>query len=246
MNTIESAFTYVPGTTPLHRWSSITTGWGWRITSKATIFVICFMLLVQCSVWFSWKLALTVYGITYVVAAAMLAAVSSWHKTILLLRDTGVLYVLGVLIGLPLYVGGLVLVQLSGLTHGDPPLGAAATVVLLISLMSASLAIAAVFFSTTSIAALLGGAKAGSEFKYFIAIILTYFPRFEQSIGSAEIASRSLATGWAENSTRLERVKRFFNHFGLLIVGQVWNIVAISGPRYFLALKAREKEIQTK
>src|SRR5258708_21536295 len=147
MSAMESAFTYVPGATLLHRWSSVKSGWVWRIASKAAAFVLCFVLLVQCSTWFHWRLALCIYATVFLVSTGVLAASTSWHKAQLLLRDTGVLCALGLVIGLPLYVGGLALMQVSGFLHGESLLGAAVTVVLLITLMSASLGIAAVFLS---------------------------------------------------------------------------------------------------
>jgi hypothetical protein len=129
----------------------------------------------------------------------------------------------------------------------DSFISSAKSITLLLAATVSSLCIAAIFLSTTSLAALLRRAGRHSSLKFFLALVLSQLPRFEENIETAYLAFASLAVDefrfeWRTPLHWPAIVGIYFRRTLLLLIAEIWKIFRNLGPQFYLVLAARTKE----
>lgn len=234
MQRSESPFSYIPGTSHLHKWSSVEGPLWWvGVSTKAIVFIIVEFALARVGYWQGPLTGLLTYVLVFVLGIGFFVLLVGSYRAQLLLRDCGVVGGLGLSVGLPIYWLATLLVYRMGYGPRQTFIGSAWIIVTLVAAICAMLAVAALFMATTSFAASLRQMRGSPGLRAFLAIAFTYFPRFEEDILAGGLALQSLCRGarisWAERSRR----------FVLLICALLWRIIAVTSRQVYLAMVER-------
>jgi hypothetical protein len=245
---IESAFTFVDRRSLLHLWSKPSGAWlAFRIISKAGLFFYVTFVVAKLGAKVPWREALLVYALVFLVGLFVLAIEAGARKARLLLEDACTIAGLAVGVGFPVYVCIVATEHLLGIGMDRTIMDAGVSFIVLTASVCATLTLAAIFFTTTSLAGLLRGASHKNTTKYVLATVLTYFPRFEQDLRIAHLAFRSLEhveTARWTLEIAWSRLRRRCERLFLLLLAQIWKILVVVAPNCYLAVTERMRETE--
>lgn len=248
MHDRSSPFAFVVGDSFLHQWGSADPQWwAFRIITKSLVFLCALLTVARLGARLSFVVALISYAIVIVAGLTIVAWSSGFHTCRLFFRDIFVIVLLGFIVGLPIYF-----VLVSGIAAilgrpGDSFVTSAKSITVLLAATVGSLTIAAIFLSTTSLAALLRRVERRSPAKYFLALVLSQLPRFEENIETAHLAFASLTVDeyvmhWRTPRRWPSAARIYIRRTILLLLGEIWRILRSLGPQFYLVLAARSRE----
>lgn len=248
MHDRSSPFSFVVGDSLFHRWGSADPEW-WavRLITKSLVFLVALVIVARLGSLLSFTSALISYTLIIIVGLGILAWASGFHTCRLFFRDIILILLLGFFVGLPSYFLVIsVVAEIRGV-DADSFITSAKSITVLLTATIGSLSIAAIFLSTTSLAALLRRAGRGSPVKYFLALVLSQLPRFEENIETAHLAFASLTVDeyilhWRKPWRWLFVARVYIRRTLLLLLAEIWKILRNLGPQFYLVLVARAKE----
>jgi hypothetical protein len=158
------------------------------------------------------------------------------EKVVLLVKDMISIAALAFTIATPIY---------ALMTHLSLE-AAFAIILLLVLAVCASLAVAGIYLSTTSFAALIRRTPFSPELKTLLAITMTYFPRFEEDIRGSLLAFKSLE--WSPTQRWRPSLRPVYRVY-FTVCANLWSIVTVRGIHMFLSVCERfptTKELKVK
>jgi hypothetical protein len=243
-----SPFAFVAGDSFLHKWASADPKWwAFRIITKSVVFLCALVIVARLGAKLSFTAALISYSVIIIAGLAIVAWSSGFHTCRLFFRDICVIVLLGFIVGLPIYFALVSGIAVIAGRSADSFVTSAKSITVLLAATVGSLTIAAIFLSTTSLAALLRRVDRRSPAKYFLALVLSQLPRFEENIETAHLAFASLTVDeyvmhWHAPRRWPSAARIYIRRTILLLLGEIWRILRSLGPQFYLVLAARSKE----
>jgi hypothetical protein len=236
----ERAFTYVPGKTFLHRWSS---RYGTMpragLATKVLFFFVVEAAITRGHEFTTIYIGVTTNAIVTLMSILGLGAAAGRLKARALVYELWSIARLTIIAGLPMFGAVIALSRSLDFDAGYSLNDAPRIFLLLAAVMSALLAVAALFMATTSLADIVAAIPGSGRARSFIALTLISLARAEPDLLARLAAVRELDVPRTKNwwGARLRTITQYPMRMLYLLTTMVWQLISVTSVPVYLSLQ---------
>lgn len=237
----ERAFTYVPGNTPLHRWSSRDISMPrLGLVSKTLFFFLVEAAITRVHDYTDMSTTIAVNSTVALMAAITLGIVAGRRKAEALISELWSVAKLTILAGIPMLGAVITLSASLGFDSGYSLADAPRVFIVLAVVVSALLAVAALYMATTSLSDIIAVIPGRGRMRAFVALTLISLARAEPDLVARLTAIRELEAPSVKNryAARMRIVVRYPKRIFYLLTTMVWQLIAVTSIPVYLSIRS--------